>query len=134
MKTPELLAPAGTLQSLRYALAFGADAVYVGLPRYSLRVRENEFDKKVLKNAIQETRKQGKRLYLACNIAAHNSEVDTFLQDMGAIIALGPDALIMSDPGLINLVRRDFPNIPIHLSVQANVVNYAAVEFWRQVG
>lgn len=134
MKTPELLAPAGTLQSLRYALAFGADAVYVGLPRYSLRVRENEFDKKVLKNAIQETRKQGKRLYLACNIAAHNSKVDTFLQDMGAIIALGPDALIMSDPGLINLVRRDFPNIPIHLSVQANVVNYAAVEFWRQVG
>lgn len=134
MKSPELLAPAGSLQSLRYALAFGADAVYVGLPRYSLRVRENEFDKEILEDAIRETRKQGKSLYLACNIAAHNNKVDTFFKDMGPIFDLGPDALILSDPGLIHLVRRNFPNIPVHLSVQANVVNYASVEFWQQVG
>lgn len=134
LKIPELLAPAGTLQSVRYALAFGADAVYVGLPRYSLRIRENEFDPHTLETALQETRKQGKRLYLACNIAAHNSKVDTFLADMGPIIALGPDALIISDPGLMHLVRHNFPDIPIHLSVQANVVNYAAVQFWQQIG
>ncbi|MGN7612075.1 prephenate-dependent tRNA uridine(34) hydroxylase TrhP [Magnetococcales bacterium HHB-1] len=134
LKTPELLAPAGTLQSLRYALAYGADAVYVGLPRYSLRVRENEFDQSIMQQAITETRKQGKKLYLACNIAAHNSKVETFLNDMRPIIDLEPDALILSDPGLIYLVRHHFPNIPMHLSVQANVVNYAAVEFWRQVG
>lgn len=134
LKTPELLAPAGTLQSLRYALAFGADAVYVGLPRYSLRVRENEFDRKTLESALQETRKQGKRLYLACNIAAHSSKVDTFLKDMGPIFDLGPDALILSDPGLIYLVRKHFPDMPVHLSVQANVVNYASVLFWQQAG
>ncbi|MBF0622414.1 MAG: tRNA 5-hydroxyuridine modification protein YegQ [Magnetococcales bacterium] len=134
MKIPELLAPAGTLQSLRYALAYGADAVYVGLPRYSLRVRENEFDNTILKQAIQETRQHGKKLYLACNIAAHNSKIDSFLNDMAPIIDLGPDALILSDPGIIHLVRRDYPDVPIHLSVQANVVNYAAVRFWQQHG
>lgn len=134
MKTPELLAPAGTLQSLRYALAYGADAVYVGLPRYSLRVRENEFDQEVLQTAIEETKKQQKSLYLACNIAPHNRKVDSFLREMGPIIEMQPDALILSDPGLILLVRRHFPKMAIHLSVQSNVVNYAAVEFWQQMG
>lgn len=134
MTIPELLAPAGTLQSVRYALAYGADAVYVGLPRYSLRVRENTFDNESVASALHETHKQGKRLYLACNVVAHDTKVDTFLQDMGPVFELGPDAVILSDPGLIHLVRTHFPSMPIHLSVQANVVNHAAVLFWHRVG
>jgi U32 family peptidase len=134
MKKPELLSPAGTLQSLRYAVAYGADAVYAGLPRYSLRVRENEFDLKALEQAIAHMRRHGRRLYIACNLAPHNSKVDTFLRDVEPMVALGPDALIMSDPGLIHMARKAWPKMPIHLSVQANVVNYAAVDFWQEMG
>ncbi len=134
MNKPELLAPAGTMQSLRYAIAFGADAVYAGLPRYSLRVRENEFDLTALQEAVAHMHERGKKLYVACNLAPHNSKVDTFIKDVAPMVELGPDALIMSDPGLINMVRKTWPEMPIHLSVQANVVNYAAVEFWRETG
>ncbi|MBF0453794.1 MAG: tRNA 5-hydroxyuridine modification protein YegQ [Magnetococcales bacterium] len=134
MKKPELLSPAGTLQSLRYAVAYGADAVYAGLPRYSLRVRENEFDLKALEKAVAHMKQHDRRLYIACNLAPHNSKVDTFLRDVEPMVALGPDALIMSDPGLIHMARKAWPQMPIHLSVQANVVNYAAVDFWQEMG
>ena len=132
---PELLAPAGTLKAMRYAFAYGADAVYAGQPRYSLRVRENDFhDPKVLAEAIAEAHAQGKRFYLASNIAAHNSKVATYLKDLETVVAMGPDALIMSDPGLIMMVRERWPELPVHLSVQANAVNWATVTFWQQLG
>ncbi|MEG2392422.1 MAG: tRNA 5-hydroxyuridine modification protein YegQ [Pseudomonas sp.] len=131
---PELLAPAGTLKNMRYAFAYGADAVYAGQPRYSLRVRNNEFDHANLALGIAEAQAQGKRFYVVVNIAPHNAKLKTFLKDLEPVIAMGPDALIMSDPGLIMLVRRHFPQMPIHLSVQANTVNWASVEFWQQQG
>ena len=131
---PELLAPAGTLKNMRYAFAYGADAVYAGQPRYSLRVRNNEFDHANLALGIDEAHAQGKRFYVVVNIAPHNAKLKTFLKDLAPVIAMGPDALIMSDPGLIMLVRRHFPQMPIHLSVQANTVNWASVEFWQQQG
>lgn len=132
---PELLAPAGTLKAMRYAFAYGADAVYAGQPRYSLRVRENDFhDPEVLAAGIQEAHAQGKKFYLASNIAAHNSKVATYLRDLGPVVAMEPDALIMSDPGLIMLVRERWPELPVHLSVQANAVNWATVKFWQQLG
>ncbi len=131
---PELLAPAGTLKNMRYAFAYGADAVYAGQPRYSLRVRNNEFDHATLAIGIQEAHTQGKRFYVVVNIAPHNAKLKTFLKDLEPVIAMGPDALIMSDPGLIMLVRRHFPQMPIHLSVQANTVNWASVEFWQLQG
>lgn len=132
---PELLAPAGTLKAMRYAFAYGADAVYAGQPRYSLRVRENDFhDPEVLAAGIQEAHAQGKKFYLASNIAAHNSKVATYLRDLEPVVAMGPDALIMSDPGLIMLVRERWPELPVHLSVQANAVNWATVKFWQQLG
>ena len=135
MKRPELLSPAGTLKSLRFALAYGCDAVYAGQPRYSLRVRNNDFSKEdVLRQGIEEAHAAGKRLFLASNIAAHNNKLKTYVRDLEPIIEMGPDALIMSDPGLIMMVRERFPAVPIHLSVQANVVNYAAVKFWRSIG
>ena len=132
--TPELLAPAGTLKNMRYAFVYGADAVYAGQPRYSLRVRNNEFDHANLALGIREAQAQGKRFYVVVNIAPHNAKLKTFLKDLAPVIEMAPDALIMSDPGLIMLVRRHFPQMPIHLSVQANTVNWASVEFWQQQG
>ncbi|MGC5702077.1 tRNA 5-hydroxyuridine modification protein YegQ [Pseudomonas sp. NFXW11] len=131
---PELLAPAGTLKNMRYAFAYGADAVYAGQPRYSLRVRNNEFDHANLALGIREAQAQGKRFYVVVNIAPHNAKLKTFLKDLAPVIEMAPDALIMSDPGLIMLVRKHFPQMPIHLSVQANTVNWASVEFWQQQG
>ncbi|MEE1879815.1 tRNA 5-hydroxyuridine modification protein YegQ [Pseudomonas soli] len=131
---PELLAPAGTLKTMRYAFAYGADAVYAGQPRYSLRVRNNEFDHANLSLGIQEAQAQGKRFYVVVNIAPHNVKLKTFLKDLAPVIEMGPDALIMSDPGLIMLVRQHFPQMPIHLSVQANTVNWASVKFWQGMG
>ncbi|QXH34195.1 prephenate-dependent tRNA uridine(34) hydroxylase TrhP [Pseudomonas muyukensis] len=132
--TPELLAPAGTLKTMRYAFAYGADAVYAGQPRYSLRVRNNEFDHAHLALGIQEAHALGKRFYVVVNIAPHNAKLKTFLKDLAPVIEMGPDALIMSDPGLIMLVREHFAQMPIHLSVQANTVNWAAVRFWQGLG
>ncbi|MFJ4387233.1 tRNA 5-hydroxyuridine modification protein YegQ [Pseudomonas sp. NPDC089408] len=131
---PELLAPAGTLKTMRYAFAYGADAVYAGQPRYSLRVRNNEFDHANLALGIEEAHGLGKRFYVVVNIAPHNAKLKTFLKDLAPVIAMAPDALIMSDPGLIMLVRQHFPHMPVHLSVQANTVNWASVQFWQQMG
>ncbi|WP_076581842.1 tRNA 5-hydroxyuridine modification protein YegQ [Aquipseudomonas alcaligenes] len=134
LHAPELLSPAGTLKAMRHAFAYGADAVYAGQPRYSLRVRNNEFDHANLAIGIAEAHAQGKRFYVVVNIAPHNAKLKTFLKDLEPVVAMGPDALIMSDPGLIMLVREHFPQMPVHLSVQANAVNWASVEFWRRQG
>jgi putative protease len=134
MKAPELLLPAGTLKNMHYAFAFGADAVYAGQPRYSLRVRNNDFDLENLGKGIGEAHRLGKKLFVASNILPHNAKVKTYMADMEPVIDLKPDALIMADPGLIMMVRERWPEMPIHLSVQANTVNYAAVQFWKSMG
>ncbi len=135
MKKPELLSPAGTLKNMRFAFAYGADAVYAGQPRYSLRVRNNQFSKEdILAQGIEEAHTAGKLFFLASNIAPHNNKLKSYIRDLEPIIEMGPDALIMSDPGLIMMVRDSFPDVPVHLSVQSNVVNYAAVKFWQSMG
>lgn len=131
---PELLSPAGTLKAMRYAFAYGADAVYAGMPRYSLRVRNNEFDLPTLALGIEEAHALGKKLYCVLNSAPHNAKLDTLIEDIAEVVALGPDALIVSDPGVIHLIRQHFPQMELHLSVQANTVNWAAVQFWAQNG
>jgi U32 family peptidase len=134
MLTPELLAPAGSLKHMRYAFAYGADAVYAGLPRYSLRVRNNSFNLENLSIGIREAHTQNKQFFVAANIAPHNTKVKTFLKDIEPIVHMNPDALIMSDPGLMMMVREKWPETVIHLSVQMNTVNYAAVKFWQAQG
>jgi putative protease len=119
---------------MRYAFAYGADAVYAGLPRYSLRVRNNAFDGATLASAITEAHASGKRFYLAANILSHGAKLKSFIADLEPILAMGPDALIMADPGLIMLVRERWPDQAIHLSVQANTTNAAAVRFWASQG
>ena len=133
-KVPELLSPAGTLRNMRYAFAYGADAVYAGLPRYSLRVRNNDFREEKLAEGIAEARAQGRNFYVAVNAMPHGAKLRTFVADMEAVVAMGPDAFIMADPGLILLVREHWPDLPVHLSVQANTTNAAAVRFWQSQG
>jgi putative protease len=135
VKSPELLAPAGSLLMARTALEFGANAIYAGQPRYSLRVRNNDFG--TLENlaaGIHATQSRGGKFYLVSNILPHNAKLKTYLEDMAPVMALQPDALIMADPGLMLMIRERWPEMPIHLSVQANTVNHAAVKFWRSTG
>lgn len=130
----ELLLPAGSLEKMRAAFSFGADAVYAGQPRYSLRARNNEFGLEELRTGIAEANALGKKFYVASNLMPHNAKVKTYLADMASVVAMKPAALIMADPGLIMMVREKWPEMPVHLSVQANTVNFASVKFWRTIG
>ncbi|MGV7210810.1 tRNA 5-hydroxyuridine modification protein YegQ [Oxalobacteraceae bacterium A2-2] len=132
---PELLLPAGSLAKMHAAFDFGADAVYAGQPRYSLRARNNEFSTlQSLQEGITGAHARGRKFFVASNIFAHNNKLKTYLRDMEPVVAMRPDALIMADPGLIMLVRERWPELPIHLSVQANAVNWADVKFWHRMG
>ena len=99
-----------------------------------LRARNNEFQLEELRIGIQEAHALGKKLFVASNLMPHNAKVKTYMADMEPVIEMQPDALIMADPGLIAMVRERWPEMPIHLSVQANTVNYAAVKFWKSLG
>jgi U32 family peptidase len=134
LKSPELLLPAGSLAKMRAAYDFGADAVYAGQPRYSLRARNNEFRLEQIGQGIAEAHARGRKFFVTSNLLPHNDKVRTYLRDIEPVIAMQPDALIMADPGLIMMVREKWPEVPIHLSVQANTVNWAAVKFWQKVG
>ncbi len=134
MKKLELLFPAGNLEKLKYAIAYGADAVYAWVPMFSLRARENQFTWESLAEGVEYCHARGKKIYFTANIYAHNMKIWPFMKAFEKMEALKPDAYIMSDPGLINLVRKNFPNAEIHLSVQANNTNWAQVEFWRDIG
>ncbi|MBV1787262.1 tRNA 5-hydroxyuridine modification protein YegQ [Marinobacterium sp. D7] len=134
MRTPELLSPAGTLKNMKYAFAYGADAVYAGQPRYSLRVRNNDFTHDNLAEGIRIAHELGKKFFVASNIMPHNSKLTTYMRDIEPVIEMGPDALIMSDPGLIMMVKDKYPELPIHLSVQSNTMNWASVKFWHRAG
>ncbi|AKG07267.1 protease [Moraxella bovoculi] len=133
-KKAELLCPAGTFKNMQYAFAYGADAVYAGQARYSLRVRNNDFDEENLARGIAYAHSLGKKFYVVVNIQAHNAKLKTFIEDIRPVIEMKPDALIMSDVGMIMMVREHFPHQDIHLSVQANAVNWATVKFWKQMG
>ena len=126
---PELLSPAGNLEKLKYAFAYGADAVYAGVPRFSLRTRENDFREESLIAGIQYARNLGRKVYLTLNIFSHNAKVDGFIRELEKVVEWEPDGLIMADPGLIHQALKRVPNIPVHLSTQANATNWTTVEF-----
>lgn len=131
---PELLMPAGSIDKLKYAYAYGADAAYVGVPLFSLRARENEFALESLKEGISLARNMNKQIYLTANIFARNLKLKSFREQIKNWAQLKPDAFIMSDPGLMMIAKEIAPEIPIHLSVQANCMNWQAVKFWQQLG
>ena len=134
LKAPELLLPAGSLDKMRAAYDFGADAVYAGQPRYSLRARNNEFRLEQIAQGIGEAHARGKKFFVTSNLIAHNDKVRTYLRDIEPVIACKPDAFIMADPGLIMMVKEKWPETEIHLSVQANTTNWATVKFWQKMG
>ncbi|MCF7832863.1 MAG: tRNA 5-hydroxyuridine modification protein YegQ [Candidatus Marinimicrobia bacterium] len=133
-KRPEILSPAGDMQKLKTAFAFGADAVYAGIPKFSLRTREAGFTPENLQEAIDYTHSLGKKIYVTLNIYPHSLKVDSFLKELDLIVPMGPDALIMADPGMISMARKKHPDMPIHLSTQSNTVNWASVLFWHELG
>lgn len=130
----ELLFPAGNLEKLKYAIAYWADAVYAGVPMFSLRARENQFTWETLAEWVEYCHSRWKKIYFTANIYAHNIKIKPFMAAFERMQALKPDAYIMSDPWLIHLVRKQYPHAEIHLSVQANNTNWAQVEFWKEIG
>ncbi|MEC7640681.1 MAG: tRNA 5-hydroxyuridine modification protein YegQ [Nitrospinota bacterium] len=130
----EILSPAGSPEKLRYAFAYGADAVYAGIPKFSLRAKENPFKETSLKEAVAYTHKLGKKIYITANILPQNRKVDSFKKSLAVFAEIGADALIMADPGMIRFVRQEFPEMPVHLSVQTNTINWPSVEFWYEQG
>ena len=134
MNKPALPSPAGPPRNFRYAIAYGADAIYCGAPRYSLRVRNNDFSIDNLRIGIEEAHAAGKKVYVVTNVQPHSSKLDTFSRDIQEMAALKPDAFIVSDPGVIYLIRKLGIDVPLHISVQANSVNWADVEFWKSEG
>ena len=131
---PEILAPAGSPEKLRYALAYGADAVYAGIPKFSLRARENPFKNESLKEMVGFTHGLGKKIYITANILPPNRKIESFKKSLAFFADAGPDGFIMSDPGMIQFVLKEFPEIPVHLSVQTNTINWTAISFWRDLG
>lgn len=130
---PELLAPAGDLEKMKCAFLFGADAVYLGLPNFSLRAKTG-FDLKSLKVGVEYAHKLKKKVYVTINVFAHNSHLKKIPSHLSALKKINPDAVIVSDPGVLFLVKKYLPKTEIHLSTQANVLNYEAVRFWGKQG
>ena len=134
MKKLELLAPAGNILKMKTVFAHGADAVYLGIPEFSLRVRINDFDLKDVAAAIKYAHARDKKVYVTINIFAHNEHLKKLPTYLKKLKNLEADALIISDPGIIALVKRVWPKAEIHLSTQANCTNFEAVKFWATQG
>lgn len=126
--------PAWDMEKLKFAYAYGADAVYVGAPMFSLRARTNAFTMDTLKEAVDYAHARGKKIFFTANIYAHNVKIKPFLAQFKKMYDMKPDAFIMADPGLIHLVKQDYPDAVIHLSVQANNTNWAQAKFWASLG
>jgi putative protease len=134
MEKPELLIPAGNLEKLRTAILYGADAVYIGVTGLSLRADSAEMTIADLAASVNEAHAKSVKVYAAANTFARNADLEHAAEIIPKLAAIGIDAIIVSDPGMIRLVRTLTPNIPLHLSTQANTTNAEAVLFWRDQG
>lgn len=131
---PELLAPAGDMEKLRVALAYGADAVYLAAQRFSLRANAKNFDEAALAEAVAYTHALGKKLYVTVNIYAHNEDLEGLPAYFKTLAEIGADAAIVSDPGVFMLARQAAPGLDLHISTQANTTNAQSVLFWQSLG
>ncbi len=130
----ELLAPAGNMLKMKTAFAYQADAVYLGIPDFSLRVRINDFDLAGIKKAVEYAHLNNRRVYVTANIFAHNAHLAAFSTYVKQLKKIKPDAFIVSDPGILQIIKKAWPEVEIHLSTQANCTNVAAVKFWVEQG
>lgn len=134
LKKPELLAPAGNLEKMKTAFAFGADAVYAGIPDFSLRVRINDFTITSLGKAIKYAHKIDKKVYVTVNIFAHNKHIEKLPSHIKKLKKIKPDGIFISDPGVIAVIKKSWPSANIILSTQANCTNWRAAKFWKDQG
>ncbi|MDR2888685.1 MAG: U32 family peptidase [Lachnospiraceae bacterium] len=134
MKKPELLVPAGSLEVLKTAVMFGADAVYIGGEAYSLRAKAKNFTSDEMKAGISFAHEYGKKVYVTANILAHNDDLSDVDRYFSELKELNPDGLIIADPGLFMMAQEICPDIPIHISTQANNTNYQTYRFWHGQG
>jgi len=134
VKKPELLAPAGNLEKLKVAIIYGADAVYLGGENFGLRAGAKNFTLKQLAEGIKFAHDRGKRVYLTLNIIPHNEDLVGLPEYIAKLKELDLDAVIISDPGVLKIVKNIIPEMEVHLSTQASTTNYAAVNFWYEQG
>ena len=134
MKKPELLIPASSLEVLKTAVIYGADAVYIGGEVFSLRAKSKNFSAEDMKEGIAFAHARGVKVYVTVNILAHNRDLDEIRNYLGELKAIGPDALIISDPGVFMMAKEIVPEIDIHISTQANNTNYDTYRFWHGLG
>ncbi len=133
-RRPELLSPAGDPEKLRYAVAYGADAVYLGGDSFSLRAASKNFSLEEIGEAVRCCRERGKKVYVAVNVFPREDELAPLKDYLARLNEIGPDALLVADPGVFSLARAYAPDLPLHISTQANNVNSASAEFWRGLG
>lgn len=131
---PEVLSPAGDFEKLRFALAYGADAVYFGGERFGLRVKSNNFSLDEISEAVRYCHQRDKKAYITVNIFAHNDDLEALPDYLSELDSIGPDALLISDPGVFLTAKEYAPHLPVHISTQANNLNYKTVEFWEKQG
>ena len=134
MKKPELLAPAGDFSRLKYAVAYGADAVYIGGDHFSLRTASSNFNSEELQKAVRYAHSHQVKVYCAVNAVPRNAEIEEFPSYLKSLCDAGIDAVIVSDIGLVSMTRELAPEMKIHLSTQANAINYAACNAWYRLG
>lgn len=134
MKKPELLIPASSLEVLKTAVVFGADAVYIGGEVFSLRAKSKNFSMEDMREGIAFAHAHGTKVYVTANILAHNGDLDGVEEYFRELKAIGPDALIISDPGVFQIAKEICPEIEIHISTQANNTNYRTYRFWHSLG
>lgn len=134
MKKPELLAPAGNLEKLKKAIVYGADAVYIGGEEFSLRAAADNFTLNEICLGVEFAHARGKKVYLTANVIPHNSDIDDYYKYLSEVKDTGIDAVILSDPGMMAVTKEVAPDLDIHISTQANNVNYKSVQMWRELG
>jgi putative protease len=134
MKIPELLAPAGNVEKLRTAIHYGADAVYMGLSEFSLRAKADNFDPDALEGAVRLVHDKGKKVYITLNIFPHNRDIPSIREHLMFLKGLAPDGIIVSDIGMLEMALRTAPDMPVHISTQANITNYEAAIHWERLG
>lgn len=134
MKKPELLVPASSLEVLKIAVIFGADAVYIGGEEFGLRAKAKNFSAEDMREGILFAHQHGVKVYVTANILAHNDDLAGVKVYFKELKELQPDALIISDPGIFTIAREICPELEIHISTQANNTNYGTYQFWHKLG
>ncbi len=134
MRKPELLIPAGSLEVLKTAVLYGADAVYIGGEMFGLRAKAKNFSKEDMRKGLEFAHEHGVKVYVTANIVAHNEDLEEVRQYMKELKEIKPDALIISDPAIFTIAKEEVPEIDIHISTQANNTNYGTYLFWHRLG